>query len=481
MELKAVSLEDKYTLPHGRIYLTGTQALVRLPLLQKERDRAAGLNTAGFVAGYRGSPLGGYDRALWEATRFLDRHDVVFRPAVNEEMAATAIWGTQQAGLFGTGARDGVFALWYGKGPGVDRALDAMKHGNLAGSARHGGVLVLAGDDHACKSSTIPHQSEPALIAAGIPVLNPAGVEELIGLGLYGIALSRFSGAWVALKVIADTADASASIDLAADAAPLVWPEHVLPPGGLNIRWPDDLMTRAEPRLHEWKLPAARAFHRANGLDRVVVDPPRPRIGICATGKAWLDLRQALADLGLDDAAAAAAGLRLYKVAMSWPLEPEGALAFARGLEEVIVVEEKRGLVEDQLRSLLYGLPDGERPRVVGKHDATGAVLLSASGELDPAAVARALGRRLGDRLDSSAFRERLAALDAIDGGLAGYAPASVRTPHFCSGCPHNTSTKVPEGSRALAGIGCHYLVVGMERRTATFTQMGGEGASWVG
>jgi len=482
MELKAVSLEDKYTVPHGRIYLTGTQALVRLPLLQKQRDRAAGLDTAGFISGYRGSPLGGYDKALWEAQRFLDQHDVVFRPAVNEELAATAVWGSQQANLFGTGARDGVFALWYGKGPGVDRAIDAMKHGNAAGSARHGGVVVLAGDDHACKSSTLPHQSEPVLTAAGIPVLNPAGVEELITLGLYGFALSRFSGLWVALKVIADTADASASIELSGEPAPLAVPaDFAMPEGGLNIRWPDDLMTRSEPRLYGWKLPAAKAFHRANGLDRVVVEPPRPRTGLVATGKAWLDLRQALADLGIDDAMARELGLRLYKVAMSWPLEPEGAMAFARGLEEVIVVEEKRGLVEDQLKALLYQLPDGERPRVVGKTDETGAPLLSASGELEPAAVARALGRRLGDRIASSAFRERLAALDAIDEALARYSPASIRTPYFCSGCPHNSSTVVPEGSRALAGIGCHYLVQGMDRRTATFTQMGGEGASWVG
>jgi len=482
MELKAVSLEDKYTVPRGRVYLTGIQALVRLPLLQKERDRAAGLNTAGFISGYRGSPLGGYDKALWAARTHLDRHDVVFQPGVNEELAATAVWGSQQANLFGTGTRDGVFALWYGKGPGVDRAIDAMKHGNAAGSARHGGVLVLAGDDHACKSSTLPHQSEPVLTAAGIPVLNPAGVDELITLGLYGFALSRFSGLWVGLKVIADTADASASIELAPDAVvPGPPSDFTLPEGGLNIRLPDNSLTLQEPRLYDLKLPAARAFHRANAMDRLVVDAPRPRIGICATGKAWLDLRQALADLGIDDAVAQALGLRLYKVTMSWPLEPEGALAFARGLEEVIVVEEKRGLVEEQLKSLLYGLPDGQRPRLVGKTDETGRTLLPVTGELDAATVAQALGRRLAGRVQTSTFDERLAAMAAIARDLAPYAPDRVRTPYYCAGCPHNTSTTVPDGSRALAGIGCHFMVQTMDRKTDTFTQMGGEGVSWVG
>ena len=482
MELKAVSLEDKYTVPRGRIYLTGTQALVRLPLLQKARDRAAGLDTAGFISGYRGSPLGGYDKALWQARRHLETHDVVFQPGVNEELAATAVWGSQQAGLFGSAKRDGVFAVWYGKGPGVDRAIDAMKHGNAAGSAAHGGVLVLAGDDHACKSSTLPHQSEPVLMAAGIPILNPAGVCEIIDFGLYGWALSRFSGLWVSLKVIADTADASASIELDPDRIRPEAPEgFAMPEGGLNIRWPDDPMTRHEPRLHGFKLPAALAFHRANGLDRVIRGSTDARIGIVATGKAWLDLLQALDDLGIDATASDALGLRLYKVAMSWPLEPEGARAFARGLEEVIVVEEKRGLVEEQLRSLLYGLADHERPRIVGKADETGAPLLPAVGELNPTLVAKALGRRLGERVEGSAFRARLQAIAAIERELGAYVPATVRTPYFCSGCPHNTSTRVPDGSRALAGIGCHYLAQGMGRSTDTFTQMGGEGVSWVG
>ncbi len=482
MELKTVTLEDKYTVRRGRIYLTGTQALVRLPLLQKERDRAAGLDTAGFVSGYRGSPLGGYDKALWEAKRYLASHDVVFQPGVNEELAATAVWGTQQAGLFGSARHDGVFAIWYGKGPGVDRAIDAMKHGNAAGSARHGGVLVLAGDDHACKSSTLPHQSEPVLMAAGIPILNPAGVGEVIDYGLYGFALSRFTGLWVGMKIIADTADASASIDLDPDRIRPVAPADVaLPPDGLNIRWPDDPMTRHEPRLHQFKLPAAKAFHRANGLDRIVLDGDRPRLGIAATGKAWLDLQQALFDLGIDERMAKAMGLRLYKVAMSWPLEPEGAVAFARGLEEVIVVEEKRGLIEDQLRGLLYDLPDSERPRVVGKHDETGDWLLPSVGELNPTIVAKAIGRRLQGRVEGSAIEERLATIARIEHELGDYVPAAVRTPYFCSGCPHNTSTKVPDGSRALAGIGCHYLAQGMGRNTQTFTQMGGEGATWIG
>ncbi|MEO1091152.1 MAG: indolepyruvate ferredoxin oxidoreductase family protein [Pseudomonadota bacterium] len=481
MKLESVSLQDKYTVERGRVYLTGTQALVRLPLLQKQLDRHAGLNTAGFVSGYRGSPLGGYDKALWEAREHLEAHDVVFQPGVNEDLAATAVWGTQQIGLFGTAQRDGVFGIWYGKGPGVDRSTDALKHANAAGTAQHGGVLALVGDDHACKSSTLPHQSEPVLIAAGIPVLNPANVREIIDYGLYGWALSRFSGLWVGLKIIAETADSSTSVDLGDDTVPTLPAGFAMPPGGLNIRWPDDPMTLHEPRLYDFKLPAARAFHRASGLDRTVVDAPRPRLGIAATGKAWLDLREALLDLGIDDARAAAMGLRLYKVAMPWPLEPEGARAFAAGLESVVVVEEKRGIIEEQLRNVLYDLPDGQRPRIVGKQDEQGNVLFPVVGELSPTLVARRLGERLGAIADSSALRERLAAIERIDDELRDYQAAALRTPYFCSGCPHNTSTRVPEGSRALAGIGCHYLAQGMDRRTDTFTQMGGEGASWIG
>ncbi len=482
MELKAVSLEDKYTVPRGRLYLSGTQALVRLPLLQKERDRAAGLDTAGFISGYRGSPLGGYDKALWAAQAHLERHDVVFQPGVNEELAATAVWGSQQTGLFNSARRDGVFAIWYGKGPGVDRATDAMKHANAAGAAARGGVLVLAGDDHACKSSTLPHQSEPVLMAACIPILNPAGIGEIIDYGLYGWALSRFSGLWVGLKIIADTADASATIEHDPDALQPQPPVGFeLPPGGLNIRWPDDAMTQHEGRLHRFKLPAALAFHRANGLDRVTLDSDPARLGIVATGKAYLDLLQALDDLGVDERAARALGLRIYKVAMTWPLEPEGVRAFARGLEEVIVIEEKRGIVEEQLKALLYALPDAERPRIVGKRDESGDWLLPSVGELNPTLVAKALGRRLRGRVEGSAFTSRLEAIGAIEHELEDYVPANIRTPYFCSGCPHNTSTRVPDGSRALAGIGCHYLAQGMDRRTETFTQMGGEGVTWVG
>ncbi|MFW5680092.1 MAG: indolepyruvate ferredoxin oxidoreductase family protein, partial [Pseudomonadota bacterium] len=479
--LRAVSLEDKYTTQRGRIYLTGTQALVRLPLLQKDRDRRAGLDTAGFVSGYRGSPLGGYDRALWEARRFLASHEIVFHPGVNEEIAATSIWGTQQIGLYGTAKKQGVFAIWYGKGPGVDRATDALKHANIAGTAAHGGVLALAGDDHACKSSTLPHQSEQVLMAAAIPVLNPASVQEIIDFGLHGFALSRFTGLWVGLKIVAETADSSTSLDLDPDRVlPVVPDDFTLPPGGLSIRWPDEPLAQ-EARLHEWKLPAALAYHRAAALDRVMLDAPNARLGIVATGKAWLDLKQALFDLGIGDDAARAMGLRLYKVAMSWPLEPINARAFARGLEEVIVVEDKRALVEDQLRSLLYALPDSERPRILGKQDEAGRPLLPAVGELDPTSIAKALGPRLRERARSANLDARLDLLARIERELESYVPAAARTPYFCSGCPHNTSTRIPDGSRALAGIGCHYLVQFMGRNTDTFTQMGGEGANWIG
>ncbi|TVQ29691.1 MAG: indolepyruvate ferredoxin oxidoreductase family protein [Geminicoccaceae bacterium] len=481
MALRAVALADKYTVERGRVYLTGTQALVRLPMLQKQRDLANGLDTAGFISGYRGSPLGGYDRGLWDARALLEQHEIVFQPGVNEELAATALWGTQQIGLFGTGRKQGVFGIWYGKGPGVDRATDALKHANLAGTAPRGGVLALAGDDHACKSSTTAHQSEPVLMAAGLPVLHPATVQDVIDYGLHGFAMSRFAGLWVAMKIVADTADSSTSLELDPDRVQPVLPaDFALPPGGLAIRWPDPPVVQ-EARLYEWKLPAAQAYHRAAGLDRVVVDAPNARLGIIAAGKAWLDVREALFDLGIDDRAAAALGLRLYQVAMTWPLEPHGAQAFARGLEEVIVVEEKRPLIEEQLKALLYDLPEAARPRIVGKRDEAGRPLLSAVGELSATAVAKALGPRLRERLPSTALDARLELLARIERQLSSYTAAAARTPYFCSGCPHNTSTKVPDGSRALAGIGCHYLVHLMDRKTDTFTQMGGEGAAWMG
>ena len=479
--LAAVSLDDKYTLDEGRVYLTGTQALVRLPMVQRQRDAAAGLNTAAFVTGYRGSPLGGLDQGLWSARRFVEKNHIKFQPAINEEMAATAVWGSQQLGLFPGAKYDGVFAMWYGKGPGVDRSGDALKHGNSAGSAPYGGVLCLAGDDHTCKSSTLAHQSEFAFIDASIPVLNPAGVEEILDLGLYGWAMSRYSGCWVAFKTVAEQMDSSASIAVDPGRVAIVLPDDFeMPPGGLNIRWPDTPLDQ-ELRLHKYKLAAAVAFARANRLDRIAVDTPRPRFGIVTTGKSYLDVRQALDDLGIGDSEARAIGLRLYKVAMPWPLEPDGVRRFADGLAEVLVVEEKRAVIETQLKDQLYGWPADRRPRIVGKYDESGEWILPSNGELSPSQIARVIAGRLAAFGDLPWLEERVARLDACERQSGGEIVPFQRTPYFCSGCPHNTSTRVPEGSRALAGIGCHYLSQFMDRSTATFTQMGGEGVPWIG
>lgn len=481
MALAAVEIDDKYTLDQGRIYLNGIQALVRLPMLQRQQDVAAGLNTACFISGYRGSPLGGYDKALWQAKRFIEPHHIHFQPGVNEDLAATAVWGTQQTGLFQGAKYDGVFSIWYGKGPGVDRSGDVFKHANMAGTARHGGVLALAGDDHACKSSTLPHQSEHMFAGCMMPVLHPANVQEVLDYGLYGWAMSRYSGLWIGFKIVADTADSSAAVDL--DPARLIWSEPAdfeMPAGGLNIHWPDPPMAQ-EQRLHEHKAYAALAFHRANRLDRVMIDTEKPRFGIITTGKAYLDVRQALLDLGIDDRLAGEIGLRVYKVAMPWPLEPQGVRSFARGLDEVLVVEEKRALIENQLKEQLYNWDSAVRPRVVGKFDEDRQWLMSSLGELTPTHVAKVIAKRLKAFYWSEAIAHRLQILERTEKSLTGHDPKVVRLPYFCSGCPHNTSTKVPDGSRALAGIGCHYMVQWMDRNTDTFTQMGGEGATWVG
>lgn len=481
MALKAVTLDDKYVLDEGRVYLSGTQALVRLPMMQRQRDVAAGLNTGGFISGYRGSPLGGLDQALWGARRFIERNHIRFQPAINEELGATAVWGSQQLGLFPGAKYDGVFAMWYAKGPGVDRSGDALKHGNAAGSAPHGGVLLLAGDDHTCKSSTLAHQSEYAFMDAGIPVLNPSGVQEILDLGLYGWAMSRYSGCWVAFKTIAETVDSSASVELDPQRTPIVLPEDFeMPQGGLNIRWPDQPLDQ-EYRLHKYKLYAALAFARANRLDRIVIDSPFPRFGIVTTGKSYLDVRQALDDLGIDETHAAEIGMRLYKVAMSWPLEREGIRQFAEGLEEILVVEEKRAVIENQFKEQLYNWREDVRPRVVGKFDENHNWILPSNGELTPAQIARVIAQRIARFHTSPRIAERLAFLEAKERQLGGNVVPFARTPYFCSGCPHNSSTKVPEGSRALAGIGCHYLAQFMDRSTATFTQMGGEGVPWIG
>ena len=478
MTLSNVSLEDKYTLQEGRIFITGTQALVRLPMMQHLRDKAAGCNTACYISGYRGSPLGGFDQQLWAAAKQLQQHQVVFQPGVNEDLAATACWGTQQTKFHGDNRYDGVFAMWYGKGPGVDRTGDAFRHGNLAGTDPLGGVLVLMGDDHTCESSTTAHQSEFALVDAMIPILNPAGVQELLDYGLYGWALSRFSGCWVGLKCMKDTIDASASVDVGPERVTVrLPPDYVAPPGGLNIRWPDQPLDQ-EARLHNHKIEAARAFARANALDRMVVDAPNARLGIMTCGKSYMDVRQALKYLGIDESEARRLGLRIYKVAMTWPLEPQGALRFAQGLEKVIVVEEKRGLIESQLKEVCYGKPG--MPQVVGKQDENGKPLFPSNGALDPNEIAVAIGRRVAEFTRDDDLARRVADQEILE-RREPEKPAMDRTPYFCSGCPHNSGTRVPEGSRALAGIGCHFMAQWMNRDTAGFTQMGGEGASWVG
>ncbi|HEX6959178.1 MAG TPA: indolepyruvate ferredoxin oxidoreductase family protein [Ferrovibrio sp.] len=481
--LANVTLDDKYTLERGRVFLTGTQALVRLPMLQRKRDLAAGLNTACFISGYRGSPLGMFDQQLWRARKFLKENHIHFQPGVNEDLAATAVWGSQQLNLFPQAKYDGVFAIWYGKGPGVDRSMDVFKHGNSAGSSKHGGVLVLCGDDHGAASSTVAHQSEHMMMAAMMPMLNPASVQEFLDYGLLGWAMSRYAGVWVGFKCQTETVESSASVSIDPDRLQIVLPQdYQLPEGGLNIRWPDAILEQ-ELRVQRDKGYAALAFARANKIDRVVIDSPKPRLGIITTGKSYLDVRQAMDDLGITEAMAADLGIRLYKVGMVWPLEREGARHFAEGLEEVLVVEEKRAVIENQLKEQLYNWREDVRPRVVGKFDENGEWLLPSAGELSPGMVAKAIYKRIRKFHTNPRIEERIAFLEQQErernAGAGGTKTA--RIPYFCSGCPHNTSTRVPEGSRAVAGIGCHFMAVWMDRSTATFTQMGGEGVPWIG
>ncbi|MGB8856407.1 MAG: indolepyruvate ferredoxin oxidoreductase family protein [Burkholderiales bacterium] len=488
MTARPISLDDKYTLDSGRVFLTGIQALVRLPMIQRQRDLAAGLNTAGFISGYRGSPIGGLDQNLWKAKKHLDQHHIVFVPGVNEELAADAVWGSQQVNLYPEAKYDGVFGMWYGKGPGVDRCGDVFKHGNATGSSKHGGVLLVAGDDHAAKSSTLPHQSDHAFDAAMIPVLSPAGVQEFIDFGIHGWAMSRYSGCWVGFKTISDTAESSTSVDIDPFRVKIVIPtDFNMPEGGLNIRWPDPPLEQ-EKRIQSEKIYAALAYARANHLNKIIIDSPKPKLGIIASGKAYLDVRQALDDLGIDEKHAAELGLRVYKIGMTWPLEPEGIHKFAEGLEEILVVEEKRQVLEYQLKEQLYNWREDVRPRVVGKYDEKGEWvlpqghgLLPAAGELTPAMIARVIAARIARFHTSDIIQKRLAFLDEKEKTLAKPRKLIQRTPYFCSGCPHNTSTVVPAGSRATAGIGCHYMAIWMDRETSTFTQMGGEGAPWIG
>jgi indolepyruvate ferredoxin oxidoreductase len=476
--LRKVTLDDKYTLDSGRIFLTGVQALVRLPLMQQRRDTANGLRTAGYVSGYRGSPLGTYDAELGKAKRFLGEANVVFVPGVNEDLAATAVWGTQQAETSGEGKFDGVFSIWYGKGPGVDRSGDAFRHANLAGSSKHGGVLVLMGDDHTCESSTTCHQSEFALVDAAIPILSPSGVQEILDFGLYGWAMSRYSGCWVGIKCVKDTADASAAIDVELNRVVPKLPTDVqMPAGGLNLRLPDTPQEQ-EYRLHNYKLDAVRAFVRANGLDRVTLGKPGARIGVVTHGKSYLDLLQAIDDLDITEADVEAMGVAIYKVACTWPLEPQGIREFADGLDLLMVVEEKRSLLESQIKDILYRQPNA--PVVIGKQDESGRKLFPVEMSLSSLQVAIALGQRLAQRTGDQRTAERVSFLTELS--KVEFAPeAMLRSFYFCSGCPHNSSTIIPEGSKAYAGIGCGWMAQTMDRNTLGYTQMGAEGMAWVG
>jgi indolepyruvate ferredoxin oxidoreductase len=492
--MQAVTLDDKYISDRGRVYLTGIQALVRLALVQRRRDLAAGLNTAGFISGYRGSPLGGLDEALWKAGAHLEAHHVKFQPGVNEELAATAVWGTQQVNLIGDAKYDGVFALWYGKGPGVDRCGDVFKHMNFAGTAKHGGILLVAGDDHGAYSSTLPHQSDHLFAASMIPVLYPCNVQEYIELGLHGWAMSRFSGCAVGFKALADTVESSASIEADPFRVNTQLPaDFVIPAGGLNCRLSNDPLgmqaRKQEALMQDYKIYAAITYARLNKINHTTIDAPNAHLGIIASGKSYMDVLEALEELGIDESSAAQIGIRVFKVSMPWPLEPDGVREFSKGLEEILVVEEKRQMVEYQLKEQLYNWHPDVRPRVIGKFDdqgewvhPRGEWLLPAKADFSIAQIARVIAARIARFHQSDAIKARLAFLDAKEAVLKKAVSTPVRPAYYCSGCPHNTSTKTPEGSIALAGIGCHVMATAIyPEHNKTTTQMGGEGAPWIG
>ncbi|MCW1839670.1 indolepyruvate ferredoxin oxidoreductase family protein [Prosthecomicrobium hirschii] len=483
--VRAITLDDKYALESGRAYMTGIQALVRLPLDRIRLDRRAGLDTAGFISGYRGSPLGGYDQQLTGARRPLGAHNVVFTPGVNEELAATAVWGTQKVGLAGQGSKhDGVFGIWYGKAPGVDRCGDVFRHANASGTDRHGGCLAIAGDDHLAKSSTVACQSEFHFADLEIPVLNPADLQDVLDFGLHGLELSRYSGLWVSLIALADTMDSSGIVDVDPARLKFLRPRDLMDPrDGGDFNKPILLKTRLENEasVREIRLPAAKAYVRANGLDGIRFGSPRPRIGLVATGKAYRDLRQALDLLGIDDARATRMGLAIYKVAMSWPIEPIGIANFAKSLETLVVVEHKRPLMEAQIKDLLYNWPDHRRPQIWGKTTPKGEPFLSSIRDLSAAEMVPALMSVLpgaAEDAEMSAVADRMVQQSMW---AQGHATDAKRSPYFCSGCPHSSSTKVPDGARAMPGIGCHAMTEVAERTTEGLVAMGGEGVPWVG
>jgi indolepyruvate ferredoxin oxidoreductase len=492
--LLSVSLDDKYTARTGRIYLSGIQALVRLPIVQKWRDEAAGLKTAGFISGYRGSPLGGIDEALWRAAKLLTTNDIRFQPGINEDLALTSVWGTQQLNLIGTSPYDGVFGLWYAKGPGVDRSIDVMKHANHSGTSPHGGVLLVAGDDHAAYSSTVPHQSDHVFAAAMVPVLYPANVAEYLELGLHGWAMSRFSGCFVGFKALADTVESSTTIDADPFAVQTQLPaSFALPDGGMNARLSNEPLGATargvEALMQDYKIYAALAYCRENRLNRTTVSTGTDRLGIVGSGKSYMDVLEALEELGLDEKALNAIGVRLFKVSMPWPLEPDSVRQFAIGLEEILVVEEKRQIVEYQLKEQLYNWREDARPRVVGKFDEKGEWvhprgdwLLTSKADFSVAQIARVIASRIAKFHSSEIIQSRLRFLESKDLALKRATNVPPRPAYYCSGCPHNTSTRVPEGSIALAGIGCHIMAASIfPDQNKTTTHMGGEGAPWIG
>jgi len=497
--LENVTLDDKYSLDVGRAFMSGVQALVKLPMLQRQRDALQGKNTAGFISGYRGSPLGTYDQALWKAKKYLQAQNIVFQPGVNEELAATALWGTQQLGFAPAGSNkfDGVFGIWYGKGPGVDRCADVFKHANMAGTTPWGGVLAVAGDDHVAKSSTAAHQSDHIFKACGTPVFFPASVQDILDLGVHAFAMSRFSGIWSGMKTIQEIVESSATAVIDPERVKIVLPDFEMPAGGVHIRWPDDALSQ-EARLFDFKWYAALAYIRANRLNHNVLQGPNDRFGLIASGKAYNDTRQALLDLGLDDETCRRIGIRLHKVTVVWPLEAQATREFATGLQEILVVEEKRQVIEYQLKEELYNWRSDVRPVVLGKFNEAeegggewsvpnprASTLLRANADLNPSLIAKAIAQRLlklGVDADvASRINAQLAIITAKEQAMSVSVVTADRQPWFCSGCPHNTSTKVPEGSRAMAGIGCHFMALWMDRSTAGFTQMGGEGTPWVG
>ncbi len=481
MQHNTVTLDDKYLSEDGRVFITGVQTLLRVLLDQSRLDARAGLNTAGFVSGYRGSPLGGLDQQAHRAGAHLAARNIIFKEGLNEDLGATAVWGSQQANLFPGARYDGVFGMWYGKAPGVDRTGDVFKHANFAGTWAKGGVLAVAGDDYACKSSTLPSQSDYAFQDAEMPVLAPADVQEVLDYGLLGYALSRFSGLWIGLIALADTMDSGATIDVGLDRHKFITPEGFsLPPGGLGLRLKDQPMDK-ERRLRLYKLPAALAFAKANRIDHAVLTSRRPRLGIAAHGQAYNDVVEAFNAMGLSFAEAADLGVSIYKVGMPWPLEPTGLRAFSRGLETLMIVEHKRPLLEGQARAALYDLPAHAQPKVIGKTDEHGHPLLSQLGALSVAEVALAIADRLPPGPHMKRVHAYLDRVSASSMAAVTLGADQLRKPFFCSGCPHNTSTRLPEGSRALAGIGCHYMASFSDPQTDLTSQMGGEGLTWAG